>query len=71
MMQIKINPLAVKNISIKKLANGEFEVTIESEYKTSYYQGYNKINSTSVTKGSFIATKIEDIIGYVKELDKE
>lgn len=70
-MQIKINPLAVKNISIKKLTNGEFEVTIESEYKTSYYQGYNKINSTSVMKNSFIATKIEDIITYAKELDKE
>lgn len=71
MMQIKINPLAVKNISIKKLTNGEFEVTIESEYKTSYYQGYNKINSTSVMKSNFIATKIEDIIAYAKELDKE
>lgn len=71
MMQIKINPLAVKNISIKKLTNGEFEVTIESEYKTSYYQGYNKINSTSVMKSGFIATKIEDIIAYAKELDKE
>lgn len=71
MMQIKINPLAVKNISIKKLTNGEFEVTIESEYKTSYYQGYNKINSTSVMESNFIATKIEDIIAYAKELDKE
>lgn len=71
MMQIKINPLAVKNISIKKLTNGEFEVTIESEYKTSYYQGYNKINSTSVMKSNFIAIKIEDIIAYAKELDKE
>lgn len=61
----------MKNISIKKLTNGEFEVTIESEYKTSYYQGYNKINSTSVMKSNFIATKIEDIIAYAKELDKE
>lgn len=71
MIQIKINPLTVRNISIKKLSSGEFEVTIESEYKTSYYQGYDKINSTSVMKSGFIATKIEDIIAYAKELDKE
>lgn len=71
MKQIKINPLAVKNISIKKLTNGEFEVTVESEYKTSYYQEHNKINSINVMKSSFIATKIEDIIAYAKVLDKE
>ncbi len=71
MKQVKNNPLAVKNISIKKLSSGEFDVTIESEYKTSYYQGRNKINYTSVIKSSFITTKIEEIIACVKEPDKE
>ncbi len=71
MIQIKINPLTVRNISIKKLTNREFEIAIESEYKISYYQGHNKISNINVTKSNLIATKIEDIIAYAKELDKE
>lgn len=70
-MQFKITPSAVNRITIEKKPDDEFSVTVETDGKKSYYEGYNKINENITVKGEFTATKIEDIITYVKERKEE
>jgi len=70
-MQFKITPSAVDRITIEKKPDDEFGVTVETDGKKSYYEGYNKINENITAKGEFTATKIEDIITYVKEWKEE
>lgn len=71
MKKIKIFPSTVNRIFIEKRPNNEFSVTIETDNERTYYQGYNKMKDTYTTKCSFTAVSIQDIIVYVKELDKE
>lgn len=70
-MQLKITPSAVNRITIEKKPDDEFSIVVETDGKKSYYEGYNKISENITVKGEFTATKIEDIITYVKESGKE
>lgn len=70
-MQFKITPSAVNRIIIEKKPDDEFSVIVETDGKKSYYEGHNKISENITAKGEFTATKIEDIITYVKEWKEE
>lgn len=71
MIQFKITPSTVNRITIEKKPDGEFSVTVEVDSKKSYYERYNKISENITAKSEFTATKIEDIIAYVKKWEEE